>query len=424
MALERGIITQAAPTSTGTQDFTFGFEPKFAIVLMDDVTAAGLVETHMRMSIGAIAKNSGATTNQWAAQTQVNDAAPTMASAREIDTGVCAQLRTAGGTLLNVGVGAITATGIQIDWTTVQAGAPLCTVIAFGGDEIEDCDAVTFALPTVADSSFDVDVGFAPDFAFFASPHGGTLTGHVEFGHMSLGAYDGTNQWVTGVFDTDNVTTSNTYGAQRTNAVLLGFTTGNAIATVLAAVGFTSTGIELNADPVIGNARLSGVLMVKGTAQFKVGTLTQPATDTTLVVSPGFEVDTVFFASHGAAADDAVQDHWNLTYGVQLEDSSTDLISRNNTNQDNVGTSIVTSYLDDTKALRLRDPTGASDVGTMLITSVGATDFTTTWTSTDGTQRQVVYFAIGAAAAGGGGVTNTIVGSLLSGPHMSPIMNY
>lgn len=158
------MVTVAANTSTGTQDFTVaGFgTPKGAIFLVSYGTANGTAVNHAMLSVGF---TDG--TRQRAIGIRVENAVVGGSDTGNIESSTACILTALNSADTTDGVATFDSwitDGVRVNWTDAPPSAYLVTCILFGGSGVSNVYVDDFTTPGVVDTAQDITApGFQPD---------------------------------------------------------------------------------------------------------------------------------------------------------------------------------------------------------------------------------------------------------------------
>jgi hypothetical protein len=195
------------------------------------------------------------------------------------------------------------------------------TVLAIGGSDITAVTVGNFQeAGATGNQTIAHGLGVTPTGVLFASCGLGTAPESVAAAGamcLSLGAYDGTDSWVTTVFADDAQTTTNTVSYAKAGEVMAMGVEGITTNAIAAGVSLDSTNITINWTERAATRYVFYLAWVGG--QFKVGSTTT-ATNTTPFSGPsaGFVSTAALFASacRAASTTDTPTDHSQLSIGA------------------------------------------------------------------------------------------------------------
>lgn len=418
--LQRTVIFDTSPGSTGTQEYSFGFRARFIRITAHVDTSAGLDANAVLMN-GCAAETSGGTITQWVNWGYSADASASGDGARQLRNDRAIHLTNSAGTAQTSGeVTTWGATSVTVTWHTATTQRAI-VMEAFGGTDLTDASCSTFAFPSSTNATFQVtSLAFQPKFLLLAGGVSGAINTHQTNHVVSIGATDGTNQWVISATDEDASTAADSYVSQRTDLIhqALSITNGTPLR-VASFTSFLSNGFQLNVSTADGTTPPVGFLAVDGTALFAVGALSAPLTEgITAVTGLSFEPTAFEFFSTGYDASTSIRAHYQIAHGFQIGTETDERAALTATSQDAADPTVAKSFYSTSLALSIRDTDGTDTAGygDMTVTSIAGNGFTTTWTNLeDGFQPEVMYWTIGAAPSGGGGGTPCTRGLLRVG---------
>src|SRR5574339_98354 len=202
------VVSQLSNSGTGTQDFTHGgsWQPKFAIFQWSRAnTSADTFQEHMSTGYGFCDG-----TNQRCIAVSSEDNQARGDSGRVAsNNSVIFALNPTGTVTATDAIASFSSwlsNGVQINWTDAPAAQFYVTVLLVGGDDVTDIAIGSLAVTTGASATLS-SLSWQPENGIFLC--GGITTENAGASHaiMSVGAYDGTNQWTQGYLTQDNPVT-------------------------------------------------------------------------------------------------------------------------------------------------------------------------------------------------------------------------
>ena len=229
-----------------------------------------------------------------------------------------------------------------LDLESIESAGFTCTIddqfpvnhrvhwLAIGGPEIVDLAIGSFQTPAAAGTQDVTDVGFEPDFVFFAKAgrSANPAPDNVQDGMLGFGAWSDVGQWTVAVDGNTAVAlgTTQTMRYQRSGECLSGF---NAASTAIEAratlTGALSNGFRLNWLEVGGTSTWNFYLAMRGGGYAsKMGDFTNTLNENITVSGFGFEPSCCMVFSTVAAEDavDTPRDHNILSIGFASSPSS------------------------------------------------------------------------------------------------------
>ena len=285
---------------------------------------------------------------------------------------------------------------------------------ALGGSTLTNCATGDFLRPTSTGNNAQTGVGFEPDLMMFFGIGANAQDALGTHAILTLGVYDGTNEWTqcVGMKNNQSTTICGTY-----------FYTGECFGTLDItpnAVIARATGVSLDADGFTLNwleaaspAKYVHYLAIKGpsVAVGSVTTLTSVA-DLAAESGFGFQPDGALFVSAGqaeATQDTATANDAQTIIGAF---SATDeRVAVAGFSEHNVGTSRTTDAIEhDEIYVRINRSDGVDAL--MDIKTIGSDGFTLTMDNADSAAHAVGYLALGVADSGIAGIADFNLPSL------------
>jgi len=157
MATECAVIQVLSPSSTGTQTYSIGFQPKMLIIISTGVTVTvdSVLVTYMFGASDGTTQNSIA----WCG----TPGASNYRARRQFTTNFINVINTAGTTTHVANVSAIGATSIDVNWTTAGASGTIFEILAIGGSDITNAKVLDITTAAGTGNQAITGVGFQPD---------------------------------------------------------------------------------------------------------------------------------------------------------------------------------------------------------------------------------------------------------------------
>jgi len=315
--------------------------------------------------------------------------------------------------------------GFTLYWDTANAGEYVIRYIALGGGDITNTSVGTFAMTTSGATQSVSNVGFQPDFIFFLPTQGTTdetFTTIDSFIHLGF-ASSATNEGLMALGDEDAEGSGVTCGFQNYGSSILTLVVAeNSCANIDSQADlatFDTGGFTINKPNLPAANSNIFYLAIQG-GQWNVGNFTMPTSaQSQQITGVGFEPVGAFFMSYGLAPDSlANQDastttNFHLSIGAAESTTSQgnilviadDADASPNPGARTVSTAAIQTGID-------TSGNGISLTGVANFTSFDADGFTFDWITADGTEREIIYWTVGAAI-----VPNT-------NPDFEPISNF
>ena len=374
-------------TTTGTQTISgLGFQPKAIIFFWSRNTTNATAAAPRSQGIGFTD-----CTNQRAIAVAEDDNAGTSnAGTYETENNVIVILSNGNPTVgSRATFTSCNAGGFTINWAASEARADIINYIAIGGPDVTDVKAGTFTL--LLETGYqDITVGFQPNFVMFLWGLGETLdslaTG-LEIG-MGLADYNNNQGLILNcVRDNDN-SNAFKYSEQRTDNVILFYTT-LCVQNALAAFSeFTADGFKLN---VSDGANISIFYLAIRGGSHAVGNFLQPtATGTQTISGLGFQPNLVLLFSRFPAGPST------FSIGAAISTTSRAAVWGQSRKVDPSNAAV---YTDNTKVIIMRTLLGTGGIGIINaqadFNGFTIDGFQLNWTTVDATQGQIIYWTFG-----------------------------
>lgn len=391
-------------SSTGangvTQDITApGFDPVATIFFHNVATADGSSASAFKCF--GVGRTAG---EEWALSWVEADADATPESFGRNDPNYAIMVMGTSGTVVRRGDYSVVTGGFRITWALNEATARIINYIAIGGD-VTDAKALSFTSPASTDANYEVTgVGFQGDVVLLVSDAQTTTDTLIGESYLSMGMGKSSSERWCVAATSDTAPASNTFSFQTTASVYNIINTSGTIIDKADLVGFTSDGFDLNFN-VVSAARKIYALVLKG-GTHKLGTGTQKtSTGTEDTSTGGVDPVGVFLQSINQTSSASVQNAYRHSIGAAHSTSQRACIWDGHA--DAQPDSITDKDLDRTKVIKMMTEGTPTVDAAADLSSLGAEKFTLDWTSADGSAREFVYWAVGAAPAGGGGGGST-----------------
>lgn len=393
MALSVKVGNFAAKTTNGSQAITgVGFQPKLLIFVVQNRTTDGDDASSGKLGFGI-----GVTSSSRVAL-GVADAA------RRHDNGSCLVLVNGAGTvILAADLTSMDSDGFTLNWTTTSGAAPIMLYIAVGGADLTNVGLVQFTSPTSTGSQATTGMGFKPDCLLLCSVGLSTAPAATDAtkGRFGVGWGTSSSARVTAGMALNTSGAADARKKQSTSAILT-IPTDAATTNFIEAdlTSLDSDGFTLNWGTVDASAHYCWGLGLKG-GSYKVGSFLQPTSNGNQgVTGVGFQpVGEILLATSDTAAAGVTSEIRNTIAGAT---SSSD---RWVVGKGSIDVSNDCINMDRTLCIRnLDEVVGNTAVLSKAdFVSQDADGFTVNWTTTDATQREQLYLALGSGGGGGGG---------------------
>ena len=403
---QQGSFTK--PVASGSQSITgVGFQPKAVIFFWTRQTGTGF-------DVGTTSINEGVgfasgPANQQAVSTTARRAAKSDEGRRYSQSYAIIFLN-GGGPPSNTGALAnlvsMDTDGFTLNWSvwgggTYDANGYIVKYIALGGD-ITNALADTFSLTTAAGNQVVSPplLTFQPDFIMFLWFTAGAASYDTNLRRAQLGigfAQSAASQAALVAAGNDNTgNNADKRWQQRTDSSILLLSTANPPAqyAVASLVSLNANGFTLSKPTLPAAATPIFYLALKG-GTHKVGSFKQAiAGGSQTTTGVGFQPEQLILASRNLIATITVDGLGAISIGAaQSSANSGSLWFQDRSDQDNTANQM-NMYNSTTDVITLA--TAASTLtGRADFTSFVSDGFTLNWTSTDGTERQIIYWAIG-----------------------------
>lgn len=388
----------AMATITGNQSVSgLGFQPKALIVYASQRTSDGS-QLHDEISQGMAISSS----EQWAFGSTAESSTGNDGAGKRIDEALIIIVN-GGSTSFAVQASAdlvsMDSDGFTINWTTNDGTARIINYMALGGDSLE-VDAGLLSAPT-SNGTQAVTTSFEPDLVFFIGHSDSAVPGEQSYAEPSIGfAVDATNERTQLASYTDQAHSSR---LQRSDRILTniepfdGTYYFEAQFDSKSSTSFTLDWVTTSAFvPKWAWLALRGVTLKLGS--FSQGTSTGNQSITGVGFIPGF----VLLSGFNSSATSSVLQAAKSFVGAVTSTSERFALSRGSDAR--AAEADKSTNLD--RAVCLKHITGGNPSPTIDsvadFVSFDSDGFTINNTTVDATSREVIFFAIEAAAAGGG----------------------
>lgn len=426
MSLSALVSQFASDTANGSTTKTIlsgSVAPKAAIFSMVPRSSDGN-NPSAEFWLGVAVDIGGGTIRQWSLGFTSADAAAT-SSVTTIQRNAEAMTRGSSTTTVRTSVTSFSADSVTLNNIAVTgATSRQYGVLALGGADLSDCDAVNFQAPT-ATGDLDVALDFNPDFILLAAvckSNSNNITHTQQNAHFAIGVATPTEQSYTATYtEHGNATNAVTKKYQGQDAAFAMIDASSAFLKCTWVGNPTSgTGIKLNFSAVDAtNPPYLYVLALKG-CRYKISTFNQLTSLTPTAVQsvtghPGQPVAAIFMGNQAAESASVGNDlhfAWGMASGsgAQLSQWLGDANGQatqwanNNLNSSNVISALT---------LASGTPTLNSQAA---FTSFDSTGYTVTWGSVSGTANEWVSVAfIANATAAPGEFDVTVMSEALHG---------
>jgi len=279
------------------------------------------------------------------------------------------------------------ATKITFNFTTVHADENIYTLTAIGCEDAKLCQV---SAPSTATTKAETGVGFEPD-ALIGMSIGHVSNPAVDYGQvlLALGVATPTAQQTLAISSKAAEATSITDSVFRSGFLHMHINGSDWL--TIDVDSFDASGFTLDYTATSAG-RLSTVLALKGVgAKIIVGN--QPTTDTTEDRAVGFAPKGAIGLSAMMPTSTAIEA--DMRAGIGSWDASNSQVCVGVMDEDDQSTTDTDRLIRDTMALQYYDH--AQAVKGSCVLSASGTTLTETWTDTDGTQREHVWFVLGDA---------------------------
>lgn len=314
-----------------------------------------------------------------------------------------------------------------INWTANEATANIVVhYLALSGSDLTNVATGSGTIPTTASTNSVTGLGWQPDSVLFVTPYMTTET--ATDSHTCLGfaaRSPSITQGCVEYFDNEASTMDCGVSSLTTRCIVASLSSVDTTPAQASLSSFDAGGFSLTWTNPHATAGRYFYLALKG-GQFKVGVEVEATTNSAWqTIGVGFQSKGLIAVSTGQTSDGSI------TSSLPNNTAMFALGATNGTNEGAI-TNIQFDGHADSQARRLTSSTRflslqkytsttttAGNVATFATSgqadaALDSDGFTLTWSSTDGTARRFIYFAIGDAAAGGTAYTSTVAGSLTS----------
>ncbi len=283
--------------------------------------------------------------------------------------------------------------GFTINWLTNVTDSYIVNYIAIGGDII--ARAGNFNLTTATGTQTVTGVGFQPDFVLFNWSHAGSFDTNIARSSFGIGyAKSASEQGALTQAGSDNEgNNDDKRWQQRTNSCILILTTANPPAqdAIVAFDTFNTNGFSINKTDPPSTTIPIFYLAIKG-GTHKVGFFNQPNTNISQTISGvGFKSKLLKFISFNLLANPNILSNGGVSIGSATSVNQTSIWYQDRANEDE--RSDANMYYSNNRTLTLAFSTSLT--GQANLTGIFDDQFVLNWTNCDGTQRQIIYWAMG-----------------------------
>lgn len=310
------------------------------------------------------------------------------------------------------------ATGFTLTVTDAPAASVDVYYLALGGTDLSAARCGGFACGTTTPQSVTINTGFGqPSLMLFSACHTGDAEAAASWAPSFGIASSSTSRQTASLFGTDAAGTMSLGGENKAAAMvkLASATTVDYDFDLDTVGNWPTDGFQITKTSAPAASRDVSYLALKGTFQSAIGTTAEPASDSTVTLSPGFAPIASFFTGINIAdTSGSVVSSGNANLGGILfgaTDGTTQL-SASTSDLDGATTARSGSVVDGTHAVHGFVPS----IGNANPAAAGAGSATFSgntvpiaWTGTDAVLRLFPYFVLGSAAGGG---TKTIAGTV------------
>jgi hypothetical protein len=394
-------------TSNGSTRSVTGlsFQPKLVFLWTVMRSAVGITRSASVINFGAATSSSD---QGWCAYSS-DDTPTTMNTGRYQRTDSCIGHIDSGTPTLQ-GYATFTSMnsdGFTVTWTDALTVAWDIHYLAIGGSDLTAAKVGNFSVTSAGSTPATQDVtgvGFQPTaYMLFGIGLGATssLTANANF---HIGAADGSRQWAQATADEDNVPTSlgaSTFSGSEVLRIIE--PTTQAIDAQAAHSSFLSDGFQINITNRPAADTTVFYVATQSTGVY-VGHDTAPVTNTTKN-SSAQDPDGVLFATVCQSADDTttttVAGSGNGVSSVEIGAMTSAAQGMAGTYSDDAAGTAVCSKRHATADVMFMGNPGnpAATMGTAAYSALGTTDFTLSWSSTNGTAHRFGYMSFGVPPA-------------------------
>jgi hypothetical protein len=379
----------AQPTSTGNQSITaLSFTPQLVIFnICSNLTSAGYA-AGVTYSMGAATSSS----NQYWVSGSLTNATTDYTGYQYYTLSDCIGVYNSSGIISLASLVSLNSNGFTIDWTTVDSTARIVNYIAIGG--ISNAYVGYMTHPSTTGNSSTTGVGFQPDVVMVMPVMGTTqqppTTADVNQFKFGVAYFNSTQAGSTATVALTGSDTTTTNQVAKPVAAIASAGTASNVATF---VSMDSGGFTL--DYTTSTAlRYSFFIALKG-VQNAIGTITQPSSTGNVSVSGlSFTPSLVFLSSGDAVSSTSPSSPGYFSFGAGNANGQFGGWYGGSTGSATVDSSC---GIGTTSIFGSAVPNGASPTtkAAASLSSLQAGGFTVDFATTDGTAREIYYFALG-----------------------------
>lgn len=411
MALSRFVGSFTTETGLGNKAYTgLGFQPKAVLFFVNGRASDG---TDNNGTGGPTSHNYGFaidSTHRFAVGTGADDNGTVANTNHDNTKCVCVQNWANNNSRIVADLVSMDADGFTLNYTTVNASAVVVNFIALAGADFSNAFIKEFQGATSTGNQALTGVGFKPDAIQLFSVYDATAAPHVGSSFYGLNVGFGVSSSSRGAmsFKTDNATKDT---CRQSASKVLTVASGTASTAALREadlVSLDADGFTLNWTTVSAVADRIYAICFQG-PQFKVGSFNQKTTTgSQATTGAGFQPATLMLGSwHFATSANTNTTQAHQSFGAGVDSSHRGTINWS------IGTACL-ERLSRTNILTIENNAASPSVQAEAdLTSLDSDGFTLNWGTADATAREILYFAIG-AAAGGGGTTYTKTGAAIA----------
>lgn len=395
MAFSTEVGTFVMATATGSQEvnLTGAFQPSVVIFFNNDLTADGTASDAtwcMGAATSATARRAACfEADDGAATSDVGVSRAATQCIRIVDDNA--------GLLAAADFTSMDSDGFTINWATNDGVARHIGYIALGGSDLTNAAVGGDTVPASTGDQAYTSVGFQPDcMIFFMSGSSATMPETVSGNiRMHIGFASGASaEGYVGGYDLDAQGADDSQSQFTTSDCIAAPTTSGGVLWRGDLTSFDATGYTINWDTVSSGRHFFWVAL-KG-IQAKVGTFNQKtSTGTDSVTGVGFQPSCLLLASANGTA--ASQDDLKVSFGAASSTSARACVW---VGADDAADPMADDQdLDTAAIIKLITPGTPTLNAEADLSSFDSDGFTLNWTTADGTARNILYLALGAAPA-------------------------
>jgi hypothetical protein len=295
--------------------------------------------------------------------------------------------------------------GFTLGYTDASASARLVHYLALGGSDLTSVKVGTTTIPTSGATFDTTGVGFQPNRLILFGVGQNAQNAASAHAQFHIGAADGTSQWAQSIWDTDAVGSSVGSMTFSGSECTRYFSSSATIDVQLSFNSWLSDGFRLNASNHPAATHEVFYVAMSSTG-ITVGHDTAATTNTTKATTVQ-DPDAVLFATVATATDDGTGTGSVATGAgtVGTEIGAMTTAAQGMASQysdDNTGNGVISRRHVTTDVMFMGDPGNpAATMGTASYSALGATSFTLSWASTNGTAHRFGYVSFGTPPAVG-----------------------